>query len=117
MHELSIAQNLFKLVDRKRPHRHRVTVVRLKVGPLQAVDPSAMEWAWRSITIGTKCAESHLEIEPLPWKLYCPDCDQTWESADLYESCRCGCQDATPQAGDELQLDAIEVGELALETA
>jgi hydrogenase nickel incorporation protein HypA/HybF len=109
MHELSIAQYLIQLVDRHLPDEGQVQSIHIKAGPLQLIDINALEWAWESVAQGTDYAGTHLEIEQLPWTLHCPQCEATWESDDLYETCTCGSHNAYPQAGDDLLLDSIHM--------
>ena len=46
MHELSIAESLLRLAEEHAPRGAYVRIVRISAGPLRAIDPEAMQWAF-----------------------------------------------------------------------
>ena len=109
MHELSIAHALIDQVARHAPKEATVRTVRLQAGALQAIDPQAMQWAWKAATQDTDWDGSVLHLECLPWRMRCPQCDRTWESHDPLEDCACGCDRPHSCADHELTLLSLEV--------
>ncbi|MCC7408394.1 MAG: hydrogenase maturation nickel metallochaperone HypA [Phycisphaeraceae bacterium] len=65
MHELSIARALLDQVRRHTPTDATVRQVCVRVGALRAIDPRAMDLAWRAATVGTSLEESQLRIETI----------------------------------------------------
>ena len=113
MHELSIAEALIEQVRRHTPEGSRAFIVRVEAGPLQAIDPDALEMAWRSVTAGTELAQARLDFENLPYILLCPRCDHSWTSHDAFELCDCGAE-ARAVGCTTLRLNSMEVESLPL---
>lgn len=114
MHELSIARGLVGLVARHAPREATVRRVHVRVGPLHAIEPGAMQWAWQAATVNTDCAGTELQLELLPWELWCQACDRRWQSDDPIEACLCGNQSPQPIGGDGLTLESLQVEEHAV---
>ncbi len=112
MHELSIAQALAELVRQHRPAGVPVLQVQVQAGPMQAVQPDALELAWKAVTQGTDLAQCRVCVETPPWRLRCPECGRQWNSDELESTCACGQSTAYPVGGDELLLLSMEVGDL-----
>lgn len=111
MHEMSIARHLLSLVGRYTPAGGTVRRVRVEAGPLHAIDPDALQWAWRASVPGTACRSAALDLRLLPWRWRCPACGHQWESAAYLTRCRCGCQQAVLRGGDELTVLSLDVDE------
>jgi Zn finger protein HypA/HybF involved in hydrogenase expression len=90
MHEMSIATALLDQVESHLPTGAVLRHVYVKAGAMEAIEPDAMNWAWRALTDPTRHdgAELHLTIEP--YRLECPSCGRQWNSGDLYVACECG---------------------------
>ena len=109
MHELSIARAVVRSVVDALPDPHsRVAGVRLRVGALSGVLPSAVAFAYDVATQGTPLAGSTLQIQTAPVTVRCPACG-VQELADLraFVCPVCGrpCGDVT--GGDELEITAV----------
>lgn len=111
MHEFSIATALLELVKQHAPAGTTVRKVVMEAGPLQSVDPQAMEWAWQAVSDGTMYAGAELEVRVLPWRLRCRDCGREHVADDMLSPCPCGCQVCHPTGGDELRLVSLTVDE------
>lgn len=111
MHELSIARALLRLAAQHCPLGTSVKSLHVQVGPLQAIDPDAMQFAWQAATLGTSLMNAELRLEMLPWRLRCPVCDCQWDAESLEAACQCGSTRGAPVGGDQLQLDYLEVFE------
>jgi hydrogenase nickel incorporation protein HypA/HybF len=108
VHELSIAG---AVVDTALKHAagRRVTVVTVRAGALRQVVPESLEFYFGFVTRDTLCEGARLELEPVPARLRC--CGREWEMGSLDFRCaRCG-QAAELIAGDELEVESIEVEE------
>ena len=109
MHEMSIAAALIGLTREHVPSKARVRSVVVRVGPMQAIEPEAMQFAWTAATSGTEFDGSELKLTYLPWSLHCKTCDKRWEGSDWPTVCVCGSADVDPKGSDELTLLSIEV--------
>ena len=109
MHELSIARTLVHLANEHRPAGCALEQIRVQVGPLQAIDVEAMQFAWQAASQDTNLAHATLELILLPWRLQCPDCGRQWEAESWDTPCQCGSERNRIVGGDELLLDSLEV--------
>ena len=108
MHELSVSSAVVDTVVRHAAGR-RVTAVRLRVGALRQVVPESLEFYWGIVTRDTVCEGSRLEQELVAARLRCDGCDSEWE-VDV-PACRCAtCGGAAAVvAGQELEVESIDV--------
>jgi hydrogenase nickel incorporation protein HypA/HybF len=111
MHEMSIAEALLEQVKRHLPPAAALRRVEVRVGPMRMIEPQAMQWAWQAVTRESPHAGAELQLQMLPWRLECPECQKRWDTADLFEACSCGCETAHPLGGDELELLALDIDE------
>jgi len=117
MHETSIAAALLEQVEAHLPTGAVVRHVYVRAGAMQAIDPGAMQWAWRALTDPTRHdgAELHMTIEP--YRLRCPVCGREWNSRDLLADCDCGCVCPQSIGSDGLTLLSITIDEPTTEEA
>jgi hydrogenase nickel incorporation protein HypA/HybF len=110
MHELSIASAIVVTVEKHADGRP-VELVNLRVGTLRQVVPDSLEFYFGFVSDGTVCQGARLEIEVVPAALRCDACSVEWElDAPLFR-CACGSTDVEVVAGEELQVESIEVRE------
>lgn len=114
MHELSIARALLELARARTPAGMRLTRVNVAAGPLQAIDPVALSWAWESVTCDTAMPPSVVVVTTTPWRLRCDACGQTFHSESIDARCVCGSDRSHPVGGDELVLETLEVEPIEL---
>jgi hydrogenase nickel incorporation protein HypA/HybF len=114
MHELAIAETLVEKVDHQRREggfRH-VEAVGLRIGALTDVATEALEFGFERMTEGTALAGARLEIERVPARGHCDDCDIDFDIHDLDFVCPvCGSREITLIGGDELEVTYIRVEE------
>lgn len=111
MHELSIARSLLKMTREHVPAGSVVRAVRVRVGPLQAIDDAAMRLAWQAATEDSPYAGTALSLVHVPWELCCRSCGNRWFSSGWPCRCRCGGHEADPIDADELTLVSIDVAD------
>jgi Zn finger protein HypA/HybF involved in hydrogenase expression len=109
MHELSVAEALYDLVQRVKPVDAKLLGVKVKAGPMRAIDPEQMQTAWQVLLETRQLPPVTLHLTLLPWTLVCLDCDRSWTDEQIESTCTCGSRQCRPVGGDELQLVAIEV--------
>ena len=117
MHELSIAAAVLELARREVPPACVLTGVNVVAGPMRAIEPEAMQFAWTAILTDAKLSDVRLELRTNDWSLQCPSCGARWMSSDLNSTCACGKARGFPIGGDELQLVSIDVDECKQENS
>jgi hydrogenase nickel incorporation protein HypA/HybF len=112
MHELSIASAILEAVRdeaAKRPGT-RVTKVGVRIGALAGVDPDALTFGFDALVKDTEMASAGLDIEWVPRRHRCLQCEKTFEVTDDGFGCpSCGSSESVFVSGDELNLAYLEV--------
>ena len=111
MHELSIAESLVELARQHLPAGARPRSITVHTGPMRAIEPDAMTWAWLAAREETEFSEAELELIELPWRLCCLACGHHWSADEMNAACPCGSTGARPVGGDELQLMSMDIVE------
>jgi hydrogenase nickel incorporation protein HypA/HybF len=89
MHELSIAQGILDIIQNEAEKNaiERVSVVRLKLGKLTAVEPSSLSFCFELITKGTLAEGAKLEIDTIPITGRCAQCGREFTLEDPFCNC------------------------------
>jgi len=114
MHEMSITISLVELINEhlKGCPEARVTKVNLKVGRLTAVEPDALTFCFQVLTEGTPIEGADLQIELVPVRVRCLQCQHCFEVEGFYFQCpRCSGIELETIAGNELNLMSLEIEE------
>ncbi len=112
MHELSVSSAVLDTVLKHAAGR-RVTVVSLRVGHLRQVVPDSLAFYFELVSRETLCEGARLEQELVPARLRCEGCGNEWDPEDAWFRCTgCGGPGAVI-AGNELEVESIEVEEAA----
>ena len=87
---------------------HRVV---LRVGALAGVELDALRFAFGAVTRGTAASEADLELETVPARGRCADCDLEFDvRSDFIFTCpKCGRISGELVQGRELELRRIEM--------
>jgi hydrogenase nickel incorporation protein HypA/HybF len=117
MHELSISSAVVNTAVKHADGR-RVGVVNLRVGALRQVVPSSLAFYFEIVARDTVCEGAELNVELVDALLRCAECDHEWDPAPepaldivvpTFRCPGCGSAGAEAIAGDELEVDSIEV--------
>jgi len=112
MHELSVSSAVLDTVLKHAAGR-RVTVVSLRIGHLRQVVPDSLAFYFELVARESLCEGARLEQEYIPALLRCEACDREWDPEDAWFACT-GCGGAGEViAGNELEVESIEVEEAA----
>ena len=110
MHELSLSRAVTDTAVRHASGR-KVTAVTVRIGHLRQVVPQSLAFYFQLVSRGTLCEGAHLEMVSVPAVMRCQACGREWEPQHSF---RCVCGDAGDVvAGDELEVESIEVEEVA----
>lgn len=112
MHELSLCNSIYKIVDRAADGRP-VSVVHLQVGQLRQVVPDTLVFCWSIVSEETSLSGSQLKIDSVPGLLHCKSCDaETPVVEELVLACAaCGLGNVEVIAGEEFMLTSLELSE------
>jgi hydrogenase nickel incorporation protein HypA/HybF len=111
MHELSIATAVLNTALKHAADR-RVTTVRLRAGAMRQVVPESLSFYFEIVARDTACEGATLELEQIEARLRCSACERRWSpQIPAFRCPDCGSADVEVAAGDELEVDYIEVEE------
>ena len=112
MHELSIAGAVVDTALRHAEDR-RVLVVTLRVGEMRQVIPDSLAFYFEIVARDTLAEGARLEQVVVPARLRCGGCSDEWdmEGTPEFRCPRCAVGEVEVIAGNELEVDSIEVEE------
>lgn len=113
MHELSLAQDIVKVLQQHLPsgEGRRVRSVKLKVGALVGVTPDSLAFCFKLASEGTPAQGAELHIESVPIVCRCDKCGSGFEAGRYVTICP-NCKDPNVKllSGDELDVIELELG-------
>lgn len=112
MHEMSLTESLVEIaLDAARQQgAQRILRVRLDVGMLSHVEPSALTFCFDAVTRGTLAEGATLEIERTEGTGWCLDCGKHVPLSERFGPCpTCGRHHVQMTAGDEFKIRELEV--------
>ena len=109
MHELSLSSAIVNTVAKHADGR-RVTAVNLRVGGLRQVIPDTLEFYFEFVARDSVCEGATLNQEVIDAWLRCAPCKYEWAiEIPAFRCPRCGGSDVTVAAGNEFEVESIEV--------
>lgn len=112
MHELAVCQGLMEQVERIAASRgaNRVTLIKIKAGPLSGIEPALLQQAFTIARAGTVAASANLEIETEAIEVRCRICGCQNEAASNRLLCdACGGWQVDVIRGQDLMLMSLEL--------
>lgn len=112
MHELSLCNSIYKLVERAAAGRP-VSVVHLEVGQLRQVVPDTLRYCWGLVSEQTPLAGSVLDVDSVPVRTSCRSCTASSlvEERLVLVCGACGSGDVEITAGEEFMLTHLDLVE------
>ena len=114
MHEMSIAQSVFDIVQEEvtRNEVEQLVAINIAVGKLSAVVPQQLTFCFSLITLDTNLAGATLNIREVPLGYVCGSCREEFFSEEMLLVCpACGEQNPHLATGKELTVESIEVAD------
>jgi len=109
MHELSVATAIVETAVRHADGR-AVTAVSVRVGRLRQVVPDSLSFYFEIVSRDTPCEGARLELSDIALRLRCERCGAEWEpETPLFRCARCPSAPVSVVAGEELEVEYIEV--------
>lgn len=91
----------------------RVAKVRVRVGHLRQVVPSALEFSFGLVAEGTPLEGAELEMEEVPVSARCGGCGRRGGIPDFPLQCRaCGSSELEILTGEELLVESLDLEEV-----
>ncbi len=112
MHELSIAQNIFQIVNCsvEKDKLDLVDKIYLKIGLLSNVLTESLNFSYTSVIENTPLKNSRLYIEIIPIKIRCNNCNVINTSNDFIFNCPdCKSLEINVISGDEMIISSIHL--------
>ena len=113
MHEMGIAMQIIEIAVASIPadlKNAQVKRVNLKVGKLAAVVPESLYFCFQIAAQDTPLCDAELNIEEIPLKIRCTDCNVEWTAHEPVFICRqCNGGSVKMLSGRELDITSIEV--------
>jgi hydrogenase nickel incorporation protein HypA/HybF len=111
MHELSVATAVLNTALKHAEDR-RVSVVSVRAGAMRQVVPDSLRFYWEIVARDTTCEDAELELVEVATELRCAACERRWSpQIPAFRCPDCGSADVLVLAGEELEVDYIEVEE------
>jgi hydrogenase nickel incorporation protein HypA/HybF len=111
MHELSVATAVLNTALKHSAERP-VSVVSLRVGRMRQVIPDSLRFYFEIVARDTACEGATLELVEIETELSCRVCDRRWSpQIPAFRCPDCASADVEVLAGQELEVDYIEVEE------
>ena len=110
MHEMSIAESVVGIVTdtARRGGLARVSVVRLEIGALAAVETGSLRFCFDSVTRGSVAEGAALVIDELPGTAWCFGCSEPVAIAARTDACpKCGGARLQVTGGAEMRVKDI----------
>lgn len=113
MHELSIVARVVELAAEhcRAAGAARVAAVTLRIGRLASVHEDALRFSFDLVREGTPLAAARLHVVEVPVTVWCPACgaDRELPGIQRFACPACGTLTGDVRAGNELELDSIEL--------
>ena len=112
MHELAVCQDIISQVENIAQDHNAVAVhqVIVEIGPLSGIEPGLLQAAFPIASAGTLAEKAKLEINEIPVKVKCRNCQKVSEVSTNDLTCRyCGNWQTDIVSGDEMLLKRIEL--------
>jgi len=114
VHELSVATAILNTAVKHADGRS-VSVVNVRVGRMREVVPDSLTFYFEIVARDTTCEHATLELVEIETRLCCSECEREWSGwvgqIPAFRCPDCGSASVDVAAGEELEVDYIEVEE------
>ena len=109
MHELSIAEELLRIIEKRASEEGigSVEKIELRIGEYSGILPDSLQFAFEVLSKGKLTEGASVEVEMISPKFLCGKCGE--EVISYETNCpKCGSEDLTLRRGDELEIISFE---------
>lgn len=108
MHELAIAESILSALQEN--IIGKITTVKLKIGEMSGIVPSALEFSFEAASKGTMAEGAALNIEQVPITARCDECSEVFRiERYCFECKKCKGNNFKVITGRELLIEEVEV--------
>ena len=110
MHEVSLMQDLLRIVERAASEEPegRVTEIHLRIGEMAGVNVDSLTFTFEILSNDTRAEGEGLVIEKVPFLIRCEGCGEDFESEEMRLRCPgCGGTRIEVVSGREMEVDHI----------
>ena len=111
MHEVSLIRNIFNTLEQEfsKEKMDKITTIHLRLGKLSNAEPVLMQNAFKAVTQSeNRFIKVNLEIEIIPVKIFCADCNQYSIIENYSFKCHhCGKPNNNITQGEELLISRV----------
>ncbi len=114
MHELSIAQNIYKeiLVIAKREKVGSVVAVKIGIGAFSGAVNESLAFCFSEIQKGTELEKTKITLKEIPIKIRCSACSKEFITTNFNFTCKyCNSTNTTIIEGQDIIILEIEAGD------
>jgi len=111
LHELHLAQDVYKVIKREAEKEglSRVTSAKIRIGQSLIHDPQEFKEIFLEITRGSLAEGMQLEVEVVPLKAFCASCKKEYDAKIPRLDCpHCGSTNIQLSAGKELLIEDLK---------
>ena len=112
MHELSVAMGVVEVAEKaaRNAAAHQIEKIELEIGELAGIEKEAFEYAWPIAVNGTLLQHAHRQINTVPGRAVCLDCQKEYHLQHIYDFCpHCDSYLKDIIKGKELRVLSIEI--------
>ena len=110
MHEISIAENIIKLIQNEYGNSEfKIKEIFVQVGELSGIIPDTLIFAFDQLKNDTKFSDTKINVEIIKCKLKCNNCGREYEISlsDITKCENCGSDDFILIGGTDIILSRI----------
>ena len=111
MHELSVTESILEIALRhaQESNSKKILALHLVIGQLSSIVDDSVQFYWDIISKDTPAEGSKLLFRRIPVRLQCQECGLDYSPGDDLACPACKSAYVRVTAGDEFQLEAIDV--------
>jgi len=112
LHEMSLAQDMTRIIGRTLGRKVPLCRVNITVGPLSGICGESLTFCFTEIAKMEGFGEPELVIHNTEAKIVCLDCSIEYSATDFYQGCpECGSIRRRILSGREFTVDSVEIEE------
>ncbi len=110
MHELSIAQEIFSIIEKTLGFKKELKSVSVTIGPLSGISPESLDFCFCEAADTIGFGSPKLIMNLLKAYVKCRECNYKYEAQDYYSFCpKCECFNKEILSGNEFTVDTVEL--------
>jgi len=112
LHELSIAEDMIRVIEKALGCRRELCTVTLILGPLSGVSAESLRFCFSEIAASRGFGSPELVVKKTMARVYCRNCKSEYEAEDFFDGCpSCGSFEREIRSGRECMVESVEIEE------